>query len=283
MPALDRVEAMAQRRGHPVALVVTPHGARSLSIREDRRDGPLAVLYVPERLADTAGDLMLHGNALDAIPAQGAWSSSGSSLRYEARSPEEILRFEPFRGRRPLYEKPRTARDPVSLVVEATPRDSGVGFRLAVTNEGPRELRGVEASICLRFADPDFRDLTGARTFLVDAEKRLPAAGFPTTTAVPRHRWIRSASTDAPGPPPAGERFWGTALELDTPPAAITRSDDQAPRETWLFVEGARSWQTNLSREINCIHANPFFASIPPGQTVVREGRILLLRRASNP
>lgn len=177
---------------------------------------------------------------------------------------QEDLCFNFLRRRDGGWEHRLTKPGVLSLTVTACGVEEGVGMSLALTNETADTWHEVHASVCVQFhAAPDFYDPERSRTFHL-AGGELQAMQGP----------VRQAGGDAC-------RFYGHPhlpeyARSDTGFAVIEAPDGSHAAAQWW--EGASGAWGNAHPATLCVHTDPGFGTLPPGQTVVRRGMLALMR-----
>ncbi len=139
------------------------------------------------------------------------------------------------------------------------PIQDGVEMEMTIDNLSEEVWGKVMPGVCLQFhSAPDFYDPERHNTFYVSGGE------------------IRFMDTDT-----GGEHFYGPRMLPELfPPADIPligiRSHD-GEHTVAMYWEGGESVWGNAHRATLCVHADPIFGKISPGESVTRKGRIYLM------
>lgn len=132
----------------------------------------------------------------------------------------------------------------------------GVDLSLGLTNLSSQVWENVIADVCVQLvAAPDFVDFDVKRTFSISNGRLVPAAQ-PVSGQNLTHEYKMSK--------PATENFIAVA----------SRTEGYVVAQWW---EGMPHVCGNCHPSIACIHADPSYGRIEPGQTVLRSGRLYLM------
>jgi len=175
-------------------------------------------------------------------------------------------------------------KTPVLLQVRLEPMARGLALEMTIKNRSQEPLPHVVAHVCLshdhgknqplQFRDPEHR-----RTYLVTRRGLRCLAEF----GVGQRSHYRVEGEKPIGlfsNPQRGEyRFWGGGLApaVATEPW-IASTDATGQWTVAIFWDRAAELFHNGDRPNRCIHSDPAFGTLAPGQSVTRRGMILLLR-----
>lgn len=151
------------------------------------------------------------------------------------------------------FEKPRT------LFLQGRWRaiPEGVELSLNLTNLSSEVWENVNADVCVQLvAAPDFADFALERTFSISNRRLVPAAQ-PASRQTVTHEYKM------------GERATENFI------AVGSRTPGYVVAQWW---EGPPQVGGNCHPSIACVHAVPSYGRIEPGQTVLRSGRLYLMR-----
>tara|TARA_B100000809_G_scaffold237132_1_gene256677 strand:+ start:1632 stop:2372 length:741 start_codon:yes stop_codon:yes gene_type:complete len=149
---------------------------------------------------------------------------------------------------------------------EVAPIEDGVGLTLSVTNLSSEALPGSVAGVCIQFAAAaSFVDTELKRYFYVH-DDRITAIHPPYEDYDKGHAW-----------------FWGTAPREEfqhNPSPDFGFVGLESADGKWVVGHGWDSARTicgNCHPSISCIHADPFFDALPPGEAVSSHGVLYIM------
>lgn len=177
-----------------------------------------------------------------------------------------------------------TEKAPVHLRVRVEPASWGAALEMTIKNISQERLPNVVAHICLSHdrgkGQPfQFRDAEHRRTYLVTRQGLRCLAkfgvGLRSHYRVQGEKPISFFSN-----PQRGEyRFWGGGLASPVAVQPWIASTDATGRWTVsIFWDRAAELFHNGDRPNRCIHSDPAFGTLSPGQSATRRGMVLLVR-----
>jgi N-sulfoglucosamine sulfohydrolase len=170
----------------------------------------------------------------------------------------------------------RPVRDPIDYAVRVVPREHGYDLTLTIKNTGNRVLHNVVGHICLGHLSPHFRDPEFRRTYLRRAGSFLSLAETDRGSDPIRAHYL------VQGFPPIkifqnpANRFWGRLSEQTADDGLIATSSAEGDRLIALWFHPASEVFQNSDEPNMCIHSDPVFGDLRPGQAVGVDGTLVL-------
>ena len=161
-------------------------------------------------------------------------------------------------------------------------RADGLDLELVVQNRSPHQWLDSYAEVCLQLARAaDFADRTRERTYgRIDGAWRMLATTATDQTPARHHSYEAT-------PPSAFYRkslfgWWTTCFDvrLDHPFLFVRDCADQAVIA--IGFDPCAGYGNNLDPDMACIHSDPRFGRLPPGERATARGRILYRERSAS-
>jgi hypothetical protein len=159
-----------------------------------------------------------------------------------------------------------TSPHPAAYTIVVYPGEDVIDFDMTVTNTGPLPWKtSAYCVLCLRFnASPTFYDAHMDRTFIRMGERFVAIAD---TKAHERHfaHLLRPDDPEIPS---------NHTTEDPATCSLIIRSSADGRHHVGLAWDDAVSVSHNLNEEFNCIHSNPRFGALQPGESRTLHGKL---------
>ena len=217
----------------------------------DEQDRNRAQLWLPEFVMRGETD---HNSAAIISPVQ--WQSEGRSWRYKHFVEQEQIT--------------------IAASVEAT--DDGFLMSMSVANHSDQSWPNVAGIVCLLLGTaPDFANPDRTRSWFRAGGKLQTFAGSQMVGGQPPFRMSLVRGMEQVERTKRHRNKWGfTQQESDDGVIAVTSPDEkQILALTWQQVHHL---QLNACGAYCCIHANPAFGNMAPGEQRTVHGAILLSR-----
>jgi len=256
-PVPDSHESVAE--GGSFHFVPEANGRRQLWINSP--DGALRWrLRVPERVF--CDEVVLVGHDIHRVLAPVQWSRSDRGVLSYARTNNEDLN--------------RTARNEIGYSVRIAPKPYGADITLIFRNDSERALHNVVGHVCLSHLSTRFRDPHYDRTYIRREGSFLNLVETDRgSDPIRAHYSVRGYPAikifDNPG-----NRFWGPLSREEADDGLIlTRSVDGTQLAALWFSPASELFQ-NSDEPNMCIHSDPFFGDIEPGQSKSVDGKLII-------
>ncbi len=164
----------------------------------------------------------------------------------------------------------------LSLTATVERIDQGWIASLTVGNQSDETWRNVVTPVCLLLrASEVFQDSTWKRTFYRSDGQFLTFHGRETDGGRPIYRMSLVKGQEQIERTERHQKKWGFTKRPSDEGIIGVISDDQSTVLTTTW-NPTHHLQANQKRTFSCIHANPFFGSLQPGETRTRRGCVLL-------
>lgn len=143
--------------------------------------------------------------------------------------------------------------------------DEEIAYRLTFTNTGKEKWKeGSSSLICLISGGvPEFHDYEGHRTFVYECKK-----GFVDIDAIQGGVWADHRMWGGRVPALAGDR---TAVER-----FMVKVSKEGGFVLGIATDEATGVSCNHQKQMSCIHSNPLWGSLSPGESKTVNGKIYL-------
>ena len=222
----------------------------------DSKGIDLAALWLPEMVEIGAtGERPVFFNA--ATPSV-SWSlMTDSSLRYELKVPSRI-----------------------TVTGSIKPDNSGFELNLSITNLSKTQWQQVLAAVCLQLTPAfSFLDLKRERTGCVVNSQFRTLNDMKTIGGKPEYLFAfvkNHPPQQLHGDPLIPGAKWSHTVEKPDDGFIYVRSTD-TKKTLWLAWSDSQFLQSNTTAAYGCIHSNPFFGNLSPGESSHRRGRLEVL------
>ena len=219
----------------------------------DEQDRNRAQLWLPEFVMRGETD---HNSAAIISPIQ--WQNDGGSWRYEH-----------------VVEQKQ-----ITIAASVEPTDDGFLTSMSVTNHSDQSWQNVVGIVCLLLGTaPDFADPDRTRTWFRAGGKLQSFADSQMVGGQPPFRMSLVRGMKQVDRTERHRNKWGfTRQDCDDGVVAVTSPDgNQVLAMTWQQVHHL---QLNACGAYCCIHANPAFGDMAPGEQRTIRGAILLTRES---
>jgi len=160
--------------------------------------------------------------------------------------------------------------------------DEIVNMTLSISNLGERVFEGVGAGVCVQLAAaPSFRDPERRRTVVFESGSPVSLYDIEQRDGFRGLKYLAKGAEPAPGfapgeAPPKGQE-WARSSCFQPDEALVCVASPSGQWTLGLMCQDSRYVFTNPMGCLCCIHADPVFGEIRPGQSVTRRGWIVIV------
>lgn len=216
---------------------------------------------IPERMF--CDEAILVGHDIREVYAPVEWEQDGNAWVYKRTNPMDF---------------PASQHDyPVEYAVRLEPVADGLSAQITVKNLGDTTLHNVVAHICLGHRSDRFRDPGYERTFILSGGKFLNLkeshrGGDPIRAhyAVKGNEPIQHFQRET--------QFWGPLSEEKADNGLILTQSLAGDEVVAFWFDPASELFQNSEERNMCIHSDPIFGDLKPGQAVTRQGQVIIFK-----
>lgn len=201
-------------------------------------------------------------------------------------TPDRRVSFAPVLGMPPVHWKSdgaggwmhETETPALKAVGKLHFEDDSVVMSLTITNRTDKPLKDFGVAVCLQLASaPPFRDLTREHVFFFadgkpvsfhEMEKR---DGYTSLRALTK----TNAKREKPGPHPG---FFANISRIIADDGVVCITSPDGAWTLGTLWENARHVFNNPGASLACIHSDPIFPEIAPGETQTAHGWMVILK-----
>jgi len=255
-PVPDSHESAAGGSFH---FVPETNGRRQLWINSP--DGALRWrLRVPERVF--CDEVVLVGHDIQRVFTPVQWSRSDRGVLSYTRTNNEDLN--------------RTVRNEIGYSVRIAPKLYGADITLTFQNNGERALHNVVGHVCLSHLSTRFRDPHYDRTYIRREGSFLNLVETDRGSDPIRAHYLVRGYSAIRVFDNRKNRFWGPLSREEADDGLILTQSVDGTQLAALWFSPASELFQNSDEPNMCIHSDPFFGDIEPGQSKSVDGKLIV-------